>query len=386
LLSGVVDSALDAIVATDSSLQVILFNPAAEQMFGCPAREAIGKTVYRFIETLFEDPDVQPSADEGGEERASHGPRVLWGIRREGTEFPIEASISMVETPQGAVHTIFARDITDRNRAERALAHSEAALRQAQLLASLAHIVTGPGGVFESWSDNLPGLIGVGPDAVPKTTREWLRFIHREDRELFRSSAIRSGREGTRSELEYRFRRDGNWVHLRQVVSPLPEEASDSRRPMRWFSILQDVSDQKQAELRIRSQNRMLSILSSINALIVRAIDIDELLQESCRIAVEAGQFSIAWIGLIDEETRSLRFAAGYGAQPEFYDSLRTSLPEVDLDGDSFLAVAIRKHRTMTLNDISQAPVPLEHAPAAESRSLAALPLAIGGRTVGVAV
>src|SRR5258708_39475451 len=127
----------------------------------------------------------------------------------------------------------------------------------------------------------------------------------------------------------------------------LSAEGGDRKPATRWFSTLQDISEQKQAELRIRSQNRVLSVLSSINALIVRAGDIDELLEESCRIAVDAGHFSIAWIGLIDEATNALRFAAGYGAPADFYDSLRTSLPEVALNGESFLSVAFRQHKTM---------------------------------------
>src|SRR5437667_5555917 len=68
-------------------------------------------------------------------------------------------------------------DVTQRVRAEAALREREAALRRAQELARLAHVVTGPDGVFESWSESLPGLIGMAPKDVPASTRAWLDLL-----------------------------------------------------------------------------------------------------------------------------------------------------------------------------------------------------------------
>src|SRR6185369_11404613 len=65
---------------------------------------------------------------------------------------------------------------TELEHAYRELARSEAGLRQAQLIARLAHVITGSDGSLESWSDNLPGLIGIAAGDVPRTTREWLEI------------------------------------------------------------------------------------------------------------------------------------------------------------------------------------------------------------------
>ena len=115
-------------------------------------------------------------------------------------------------------------------------------LRRAQLMANLAHVVTKPDGSFESWSETLPGLLGIAAEEVVTSTRRWLDLIHPADRELFRGTALRMRAEPKRAEVEYRIlRADGVWIYLRQVMEPIPGPA-DAQGRMRWFSTLQDVT------------------------------------------------------------------------------------------------------------------------------------------------
>src|SRR6267142_4241942 len=154
--------------------------------------------------------------------------------------------------------------------AEERLQESEAGLHRAQILAKIAHIVTGPDGSFERWSDTLPQLIGTEAARMPRSTREWLDIVHPDDRERFRAIAIDAARAGMRKDVEYRLRRsDGAWSQVRQVIEPLQGQ-SEGESGTRWFSTLQDVTDQKQAENKIRRLNRVYAVLSGINALIVR--------------------------------------------------------------------------------------------------------------------
>src|SRR5947207_9071472 len=135
-----------------------------------------------------------------------------------------------------------------RRLAEERLHESEAGLHRAQLMAKIAHVITGPDGSFERWSDTLPQLIGVEPAQMPRSTREWLDLLHPEDRARFRSTAIEAGRKGAREEVEYRLKRaDGAWIHVLQVSEPLQSQGGDGGRK-RWFSTLQDVTEQKQAQ------------------------------------------------------------------------------------------------------------------------------------------
>ena len=138
----------------------------------------------------------------------------------------------------------------ERLAAERALREREAGLRRAQVMARLAHVVTGAEGIFESWSSTLPELIGVAPDAVPKSTREWLELVHPEDAPALRETLIQAEKDGQRKKYRYRLRHgDGAWMHLRTTVEPLRGEG-ESGGP-RWFTTMQDVTEQREAEQKI---------------------------------------------------------------------------------------------------------------------------------------
>ena len=99
---------------------------------------------------------------------------------------------------------------------------------------------------------------------------------------------------------------------MRQVIDPIQGQV-DADGKMRWFSTLQDVTDQKDAEEKIRRLNRVHATLSGINTLIVRVRDRQELFDEACRIAVEHGGFGIAWIGKFDPLTRDITPGAWAG-------------------------------------------------------------------------
>jgi hypothetical protein len=62
--------------------------------------------------------------------------------------------------------------------------------------------------------------------------------------------------------------------------------------------------------------------LSGINSLIVRVSDREELFRESCRIAVEAGAFRMAWIGVIDPQTQQGQVAAWAGGEAGYVDRI----------------------------------------------------------------
>src|SRR6267143_655186 len=205
-----------------------------------------------------------------------------------------------------------------RRLAEERLHESEAGLHHAQVMAKIAHVITGPDGSFERWSDTLPQLIGVEPAQMPRSTREWLNFLHPDDRESLRATAIEAARVGTRKDVEYRLRRtDGAWIQVRQVIEPLQSQA-DSEAETRWFSTLQDVTEHRLAEEKILHLTRVHAVLSGINALIVRVRDRDELFREACRVAVEAGEFKLAWLGVVDHEAMRVEPVAWHGVEQDY--------------------------------------------------------------------
>jgi len=134
-LQGILESAMDAIISTDAQQRIILFNTAAEHVFRCPASDAIGTSLERFIPKQFRARVVRHMRrfrQTGGANRKLGRLGTLYGLRADGEEFPIEASISQVHLGGQHIYTVILRDITDRLR-------EEATLRRQVELLHLSH-------------------------------------------------------------------------------------------------------------------------------------------------------------------------------------------------------------------------------------------------------
>ncbi|MGN2390742.1 PAS domain S-box protein [Pelomicrobium sp. G1] len=132
-MSGIVQSAMDAIITVDENQRIVLFNPAAEKVFRCPAAEAIGSPLERFIPERFRAAHrrhVERFAATGATSRKMGDTTVLYGLRAGGEEFPIDASISQVMVGGRRLYTVVLRDITLRRQAEEELRESHDRLRE----------------------------------------------------------------------------------------------------------------------------------------------------------------------------------------------------------------------------------------------------------------
>ncbi|SOZ40909.1 PAS domain-containing sensor histidine kinase [Cupriavidus neocaledonicus] len=131
-LAGIIRSSMEAIITVDSDQRVVLFNPMAETLFAWPAAEAIGRPLADFIPERFRqahEAHVRRFGVTGVSDRAMGRQRALYALRRDGTEFPIEASISQIADQGTRLYTVMLRDITDRVRAEDAMRRSREALQ-----------------------------------------------------------------------------------------------------------------------------------------------------------------------------------------------------------------------------------------------------------------
>jgi PAS domain S-box-containing protein len=166
-------------------------------------------------------------------------------------------------------------EIAERRHAESALRERDAALHRAHVMTRLAHVITGPGGTFMSWSDTLPPLIGLTSERMPGSTRAWLELLHPEDRAIFRNAAISAGASGKRTDVEYRLRRaDGQWVHVSQVIEPILDSAGPDG-PTRWFCTLQDVTELKRMDQALRESQQLLRAIIDNSAAAIYVKDLD---------------------------------------------------------------------------------------------------------------
>ncbi len=210
----------------------------------------------------------------------------------------------------------------------------------------------------------------------------WRDAIHPADRER----VTRSYEERIRSGLDYEYRivrKDGTQRWISDRVFPIRDE---SGRLKRIAGVASDITVRKKTEERVERLNRLYAVLSGINTLIVRAHDRDELLREACRVAIDPGRFSMAWIGLVDREHARVNPVASAGDIRDFFDDMPSAALETGSDSRYLVGEAVRGGKAAISNEVKNDPrVRLQSK--LEQRginSLAIVPLLLGNETIGV--
>ena len=124
-LSALLDSAMDGIVSVDDSQRIVMYNRAAERMFGWSADEIRGKSLDLLLPERYRNghnQQVRRFGATGTTSRRMGDNTILYALRKDGSEFPIDASISQLQTPEGKLYTVILRDVTERVRAREELA------------------------------------------------------------------------------------------------------------------------------------------------------------------------------------------------------------------------------------------------------------------------
>lgn len=146
-LEAIIATAMDAIITIDNDHKIIFFNPAAEAMFGMASSEAVGQPISRFIPERFRsahENHIRRFGKTGETGRRMGALGAISGLRANGQEFPLEASISQAVVGNERLSTVILRDITERraNEEARALLAREVDHRAKNALAIVQALVS----------------------------------------------------------------------------------------------------------------------------------------------------------------------------------------------------------------------------------------------------
>jgi len=181
---SILDTAAEGIVSFDAQGRIESFNTAAEHLFGEDPGQVVGRDIRTMIPAMAECIDATRAGLSGsaGSLNVIAGERV--GLRRDGTQFPLEFSVSHVNLGRTSTFTAIVRDIGDRRRAEEALgiaAAAQAANRaKSQFLANMSHEIRTP----------MSGVLGMAEmlldtDLTP-TQRRFAESVNRSGESLLK--------------------------------------------------------------------------------------------------------------------------------------------------------------------------------------------------------
>jgi diguanylate cyclase (GGDEF)-like protein len=155
----------------------------------------------------------------------------------------------------------------------------------------------------------------------------------------------------------------------------------------RTAALTAEVEERKKQEAKVVRLNRVYAVLSGINTTIVRTRDRQKLFEEACRIAVEHGEFRMAWIGLLEPNGVDVTPVARAGFDDGYLDQIRLTARDDVADSCLLVAGVLRGNTPIVCNDIgtdARMARWREEALARGYRSLVVFPLRVGDKTVGL--
>jgi diguanylate cyclase (GGDEF)-like protein/PAS domain S-box-containing protein len=299
---------LDVVVLLGEDGTIIEANDRVRDYYGRTAEELRGRPVRELRHA-----DSRAALARDYRRVAESGGAVFERVhqRGDGSPFPVEISARAIVHQDRRYFQSVVRDISERKRAEAALAAQERRFRATfeQAAVGMAHVA--PDGRWLLVNDRLCAMVGYPRDELLQKTIQEITYPDDLEKDVWLAGQVMAGQIGTYS-LEKRYiRRSGDLVWANLTVSLLRDADG---RPDYFIVAIDDITARKRAERRLARITRFYAALSQTNQAILRSSDSqDQLFEDICRIAVKCGELKGAWIGLLEPDAKQPQVVAAFG-------------------------------------------------------------------------
>ena len=332
----------DAILVTDNGGVMRAANPRAEELFGYSSNELIGQPVEILVPARFRGghPRHRENYSAHPRTRQMGAALNLFGLRKDGAEFPVDIMLKPMQTESGPAVVAFIRDATEQHAAQEALRLNDLRLRSiVESIGEYAIYLLDRDGHVLTWNPGAERIKGYKVDEV--LGLHFSRFFTQEDQERGRpAELLRQAAARDRVEEEaWRVRKDGSRFWANVVITAIRDSSGEVTG---FAKVTRDTTDRKRAEE---------ALIFQLSGALLANMDAEKLLDAISASIREVIPHDNAGLVLYDEAAGDLvvQFLGGPGSEV-FPGELR-----VPIDG-SLSGIAFRTREPVLLESIARAP------------------------------